>query len=276
MGKRSAPAKKAEPKPKRERKSAAKSKANTDSADNFRNQPRDPQAAEFWNNFRQAQAEAPVPKDGSTTVDTVSTRVPAETSAADVGPQATQPDTEAVAATNGPGTDEVAAKQLEMAEVETHDKTKNDHAVDKVSTKNEHTLDLPASSSVKTADLDRDLQNSPQRIDYAKPPDDLKKWFSQDGVLALQTELERAKKHPLFATHSAEVLEEAGEDFVWGSEEGDPLADLELWLQYVVDKGHLEHELSAEDEQFWHRGLLTALTTASEEKKGQAGPDRVE
>lgn len=265
---------KAEPLPKKPRKSTAnkakakpKPKAKSDStpAENFRNQPLDPQAAEFWNNFRhQAQAQAPVPKDRNTPpaqVDAGDAGAPMASAANVQRPQATQPQTEVV---------EVAATQLEMAEGEVE--TKKDHAVAKASTKDENPTDLPASSSAKKVDLDLDMQTSPQCIDYTKPPEDLNAWFSQDGVLGLEAELERAKQHPLFAKHSAEVLEEVGEDFVWGSEEGDPLADLEYWLKFVVDKEPLEHGgLSAEDEQYWHSGLLSALATASKDKRGRAG-----
>ena len=80
----------------------------------------------------------------------------------------------------------------------------------------------------------RRLKPSLKELDYLNIPLSLADWFKQDDVHPVQHELERARAHDWFAEFQAFVKTQP-QPAEW-YESADPLADLDLWLQFVEDK----------------------------------------
>ena len=98
-------------------------------------------------------------------------------------------------------------------------------------------------------------------------PTSLSSWFDADDVLSCEQEVERAKKHPSFAEHLKNIQDEVGEEFDWGSPDGDVLCDLEcfiLFLQENNKQGELEDE-------FWTESLAAAIDQEKAKKEASGG-----
>ena len=96
--------------------------------------------------------------------------------------------------------------------------------------------------------------------------------FTRDDVVDLEVEIERAKKHPLFDRHFAEVVEDVGEYFDWGDPNGDQAEDLISWIVWLNTTQKLEgavdggkDSVDADTENFWVSALASEF-----DKKGWA------
>ncbi len=132
------------------------------------------------------------------------------------------------------------------------------------STGTEHVVD-PKSSEDTACENSKPLR----MLDYGEVlPTSMSSWFAADDVLSCDQEVERAKKHPSFAEHLKNIQDEVGEEFEWGSPDGDALADLECFILFLQDnnkQGELE-------EKFWTDSLAAALDKENaKEGSGVAG-----
>lgn len=77
-----------------------------------------------------------------------------------------------------------------------------------------------------------------EELDYNNPPEQLWDWFGEEGRSDLEHEVERAKSHPLFQSYLESIKDDVDGDYVFGTEDGDPLAELEDFLDYVKMQAH--------------------------------------